>query len=154
MKRDNMINKSNKWGLTVRGILEGEENKILLIKRHSKSRNEGQKWEFPGGKVDEGEFFEEALIREFKEETNLDVDIEGLHTSVEDSSITSKDEIIRTVQVIMKVSAKSEEISNLKISFEHEDYKWLDSEEIKKFYNEDKLTSTTKKAFKNRINNF
>ena len=53
----------------------------------------------------------------------------------------------------MKVSAKVEKIANLEISFEHEDYKWLDLDELKKFYNEDILTSTTKKAITNKIKN-
>jgi 8-oxo-dGTP pyrophosphatase MutT (NUDIX family) len=32
-------------------------------------------WSFPGGGVDEGETPEEAIVREFKEEVNLDVSI-------------------------------------------------------------------------------
>lgn len=41
---------------------------ILLVKHP-----EGKFWELPGGGVDDGETEEEALIRELKEETGLDV---------------------------------------------------------------------------------
>lgn len=48
------------------------EGKILLVKR----RNEpGRgKWSIPGGLVELGETLEQAVIREFKEETGLDVE--------------------------------------------------------------------------------
>ena len=43
-------------------------------------------WEFPGGKVEEGESDEEALIREWKEEVNIDIKINHRITTL-DSSI-------------------------------------------------------------------
>ena len=66
------------WGLTVRGLVK-KDNKILILRRHPKSRNNPHKWELPGGKVDPGEFFDTALIREFKEETDLEVQISDEH---------------------------------------------------------------------------
>ena len=33
------------------------------------------KWEFPGGKVENGENLEQAIIREIKEETNADINV-------------------------------------------------------------------------------
>ena len=43
-------------------------------------------WEFPGGKVEEGESDEEALIREWKEEVNVDIKINH-RINILDSSI-------------------------------------------------------------------
>lgn len=45
------------------------DNKIVLIKR----KNPPYGWAIPGGFVDEGETVEDAVRREMKEETNLDL---------------------------------------------------------------------------------
>ena len=47
-------------------------DKILLAKRPSHKHLAGF-WEFPGGKVETGESPESALIREIKEEINIDI---------------------------------------------------------------------------------
>lgn len=48
------------------------EQKVFLTKR-SLNVHQGGKWEFPGGKVEEGETVAEALARELKEEVNIEV---------------------------------------------------------------------------------
>ncbi len=58
--------------VAVDGIIYNEkEQAVLLIKRRNPPYQD--KWALPGGMVDSGETVEEALIREMKEETNLDV---------------------------------------------------------------------------------
>ena len=51
-----------------------KENYYFIAQRN-KRKYMGLKWEFPGGKVDPGETFEEALGREIKEELNIKINI-------------------------------------------------------------------------------
>lgn len=53
-------------------IVKGQE--ILICQRHH-SDSYGLQWEFPGGKVHDGEDLKEALRRELKEELAIDADI-------------------------------------------------------------------------------
>jgi 8-oxo-dGTP diphosphatase len=49
-----------------------KDHKILLTRR-KKTKSLGGFWEFPGGKVEEGESDKDALERELKEELNIEV---------------------------------------------------------------------------------
>ncbi len=51
-----------------------KENYYFIAQRN-KNKYMGLKWEFPGGKVEIGETFEEALRREIKEELNIKIKI-------------------------------------------------------------------------------
>jgi len=57
--------------LTVDAIIE-TDNGIILIKR----KNPPAGWAIPGGFVDYGETLEEAAVREMKEETSLDINLD------------------------------------------------------------------------------
>ena len=50
-----------------------ENKKILLVKRLSDKKLFPNAWSFPGGKLEEWETLDEAVVREVKEETWLDL---------------------------------------------------------------------------------
>ena len=56
-------------------IMEGD--RILLLRRSTKETSKHGMWEFPGGKLEEGETAEEAAIIETQEESGLDVVVKG-----------------------------------------------------------------------------
>lgn len=65
--------KRKKPSVTIDAIILNEKGEVLLIKR----KNEPFKgfWALPGGFVEYGEMVENAVLREVKEETGLDVEI-------------------------------------------------------------------------------
>ena len=52
--------------------LVNEKNEVLISLRKNKKEYDGY-WEYPGGKVEEGETLEHAIVREIKEEINLEI---------------------------------------------------------------------------------
>ncbi|MFN8672365.1 MAG: (deoxy)nucleoside triphosphate pyrophosphohydrolase [Candidatus Sericytochromatia bacterium] len=98
------------------------ENKILCTQRGlSKYSYTSEKYEFPGGKIDIGETKEEALIREIKEELEMDINIEKefftVHHEYPDFKIIMHSFICKSenTQLVLK---------------EHIDFKWLKKEEL------------------------
>lgn len=58
--------------LVVAVALVDTDNRVLIAQRPEGKSMAGL-WEFPGGKVDEGELPETALVRELKEELGIDI---------------------------------------------------------------------------------
>jgi 8-oxo-dGTP diphosphatase len=58
----------------VGALLEKGEDRYLITQRPAKA-SLPLLWEFPGGRVQEGESDEEALARELKEEMNIEVEV-------------------------------------------------------------------------------
>jgi len=50
----------------------------LLITQRNESDHLGGMWEFPGGKIEPGETFEQCLCRELREELEIDVEVSEL----------------------------------------------------------------------------
>ena len=107
----------------VAGVIE-HEGKILCMERdQGKYDYVSFKWEFPGGKIEQGETKEEALKRELREEMEMDVDILGHFVDVyheyPDFSMN---------MYCFKCKAHNKEF---KMNVHH-DFVWLDKSELHK----------------------
>ena len=58
-------------------------NDRILIARRSHNKSNAALWEFPGGKLQEGETAREAIVREIAEELRVKIEPESLLTTVE-----------------------------------------------------------------------
>ncbi len=129
------------YGLTVRGVIKNENDEILIVKRHPKSRTDPEMWELPGGKVEKGEHFTDALVREIMEETSLDVNVGDFCEAVQ-NDYSHK----RTVQLVMYLDDVKGEV---KISEEHTDWMWADLKKIETL----EISTSLKKVLKKRNGN-
>ena len=57
------------------GVALIRRGREFLISQRKKGDTFGSKWEFPGGKKDADETFEQCVAREVKEETGIDVQV-------------------------------------------------------------------------------
>jgi len=53
-------------------VMVNEDDEVCISLRH-KNAHQGGLWEFPGGKVEQGESIEQALLRETREELNIEI---------------------------------------------------------------------------------
>lgn len=126
--------------------------KILITQRGANSDHPFQ-WEFPGGKVNGGETFRECLVREIKEELNMEVEIEKELVAVE------YDYGFRKIKLIpfLCTSSTRELLLN-----EHNDFKWINwteldyinfSEADKKLIQQEENREILKKYFGENMHN-
>lgn len=62
-------------GVGVGAMVFNEYGEVFLSQRGPKATNERGCWEFPGGKVDFGETLAQAIVREFREEYAMEIEI-------------------------------------------------------------------------------
>ena len=100
-----------------------KDNQFLVVQRNRK-KHLGLKWEFPGGKVQESETFEEALLREIKEELNITINI---HEKIAEEKY--KDDKIDIVLYYYLCSLKN---GMMKLN-EHENFAWVEKKDFNKY---------------------
>ncbi len=118
--------------VSVGGLIENEEGKILLIKSPDRG------WEIPGGQVEEGESLTDALIREVKEETGIDIKVNEL--TLVNSNITKRvqPDGVTPIGSIVSFGFTGKAVSGeLTTSEESLEVDWFDKDKILDIIDED-----------------
>lgn len=98
-----------------------EKDGLIFCAQRPEGKSLGGFWEFPGGKLENGETPEEALIREIKEEFDSEIEI----ISFLNEASYEYDFGIVTMKTYLSKLVSGE----LKL-LEHQDSKWLPIEEL------------------------
>ena len=127
-------NKDKKVRHYVDAIMVNPDDELLLLQRAGYVKPFGGKWAFVGGSIDEKDKSpKDALIREIKEETGIELTFNEKHTMEYFGKeqhmgwLNDKEVISDTEYFIVKLETKPE----IKISREHLRYKWFDQNSIK-----------------------
>ena len=107
----------------MKAVIVNQEGRILIL-REAATYGDGTqrgRYHMPGGRVEVGENFEDALRREIMEETGLEVDIE-YPIYVGEWRPVIRDVPHQIVATFMVCKPKSNKIT---LSTEHDDYKWI-----------------------------
>lgn len=99
-----------------------KDGKVLCAQR-SESMHLSGLWEFPGGKIEEGESPESCLVRELKEE--LAISVKVVFPLRPNQHAYSEKKVIRLIPFVC--TWESGEISLI----EHREVKWLPKEDLK-----------------------
>ena len=107
-------------------VIINENDQVLLV-----HHNAGH-WDFPKGHVEEGETEVQTAIREVKEETNIDVEVnEKYRYTVEYSP---KEDVIKEVVFFLAKNISNKKVAQLE---EVSEVKWFDYEDAIKTINYD-----------------
>jgi len=106
---------------------EGNEIYYLLLHYPSSAKAPRDYWDLPKGHIEKGEKIEKTVKREVKEETGLEdlKFVEGFKEWIKYFFKFDGKNIFKIVTFLL-AETKTEDV---KISFEHIDYKWLSYEE-------------------------
>lgn len=103
-------------------VIYKEDGTFLAMRRSADSPSKPSGWDLPGGKIDNDEDPVDAIIREAKEETQLDIRDPKILTAV--SAAHQKD-----FWIIIGYAVQAPNKDPV-ISFEHDDQRWVTPEEF------------------------
>ena len=101
-----------------------KKDSLYLIVQRNKHKYLGLKWEFPGGKVESGETFEEALLREIEEELSIVINV--YEKIAEEKYKDNK------IDIILHYFLCSHKSGTIKLN-EHEDFSWIEKKDFVKY---------------------
>ena len=106
-------------------LMVDSDDKYLMMYR-SDHPVYGRDPDLPGGLVEDGETLVEAVVREVKEETNVDInpdDVDEVYVGNEYSEHSTSYSLF---------AAKVKERPQITMSWEHSSYAWIDKDEFSK----------------------
>jgi 8-oxo-dGTP diphosphatase len=110
------------FSVSLKVVISDDDSRCLLIRRSASSRANAGDWEFPGGKIDPGESFDDGLLREVLEETGLVISLERVAGCAE-SELPER----KVAYLILEGRVLG---GQLRLSDEHDAFDWVPVAEL------------------------
>jgi len=108
----------------VKIVLKNREGKFLILRRSPQKYSEVDKyWDIPGGRINPGSPLIENLQREVMEETGLKI--------IDKPKLITAQDILKPTKHIVRLTYIGLADGEVKLSEEHNEYRWLTLEEVK-----------------------
>ncbi|WP_407396893.1 (deoxy)nucleoside triphosphate pyrophosphohydrolase [Treponema sp.] len=105
-------------------IAFNQEGKVLIAHRNPTGQM-GNRWEFPGGKVEDGEEETVGIVREFQEEFGVEVKV-GEYIADAEFEHNGKKRLLHAYRIYVPHDGMTERY----VLTEHTEYRWVDLAEI------------------------
>lgn len=128
---DGSIDYSNSNEAPVITVFVKYQDKILLLKRSDKVRTYRRKWNTVAGYLDEVKPIKEKVLEELREETKIsEKDILNIKYG---DPYKLKDKKIKKTWIVHPVLVALKNKVEIKIDWEHTEYRWIKIEELKDY---------------------
>jgi len=143
---DGRINYSSSDIAPVITIFVKHKNKILILKRSNKVRVYQNKWNTVAGYLDELKPIREKVLEEIKEE--LGIHKKNVSTIHFGKPYEFTDNEVNKSWIVHPVLLELKNKPEIKLDWEHTEYRWIEPKELKKFDIVPKLEESLEKVLK------
>lgn len=115
--------------LVAKAALFNKKGELLLLRRSATDRIRPGGWDLPGGCIDGEETSHQAVIREIEEEVGISLTYKDVSLMYSTTNFYDHGSTIRFI-FVGYIDGEEE----IKLSYEHDQYKWLPLEEALALY--------------------
>ncbi|HEY8998987.1 MAG TPA: NUDIX hydrolase [Candidatus Saccharimonadales bacterium] len=136
--------------LIAKAVVVNDKGEVLLLRRSKTAPHRPLQWDLPGGTVDDtDETYAHACAREIAEEASIAVEVKSLELTRAESVIATDGE--NAALTFLYYVVRLAEVPEVKLSYEHDQFKWLSLDEAIKLSEYDRQRRTLEYIRDNKL---
>jgi 8-oxo-dGTP diphosphatase len=111
----------------VKALIKNSKDEYLFMRRSTILATDVSEpsWDIPGGRIESNEYLPEALKREIQEEVGYEIQSTPMLIAAQDIFVPAKE-----LHVVRLTYTLKEDIDNIALSDEHEEYVWVHESQL------------------------
>jgi mutator protein MutT len=111
----------------VKALIKNSKDEYLFMRRSTILATDVSEpsWDIPGGRIESNEYLPEALKREIQEEVGYEIQSTPMLIAAQDIFVPAKE-----LHVVRLTYTLKEDVDNIALSDEHEEYVWVHESQL------------------------